>query len=66
MIFQEIFNVRAFLEISLQLQLNSQALLANSACGMQKKKQQQTLSDDFSNFASYLTKYQESMSKNVA
>lgn len=38
MIFQEILNVRLFLEISLQLQLYSQALLANSACDMQKKK----------------------------
>lgn len=37
MIFQEILNVRPFLEISLQLQLYSQALLANSACDMQKK-----------------------------
>ena len=63
MIFQEILNVRPFLEISLQLQLCSQALLANSACDMQKK---QTLSDNFSNFASYLTKYQECMSEKVA
>lgn len=64
MIFQEILNVRLFLEISLQLQLYSQALLANSACDMQKKKQ--TLSDNFSNFARYLTKYQECMSEKVA
>lgn len=65
MIFQEILNVRLFLEISLQLQLYSQALLANSACDMQKKKKQ-TLSDNFSNFARYLTKYQECMSEKVA